>query len=153
MTRFSLLAGTALSALMLGGCSLIVSKTDAVALKEVSPVSGDRILAFQEPAPESGAVTVIRDTGALNKTCPLAIQANGRLIASLHPGESVTFHLPAGRNELGTAHDPKWSGGCSVLAWKSPVVREYMIEAGKSVTFRLSSRSYRRPMLEPYAMP
>lgn len=130
----------------LAGCAGFI-KTNQVSVEQGVPVPTDRLFAFREQAPNTVAVVVTRDSGFLGGGCYLAIEADRKLVSRMDTGEKVTFFLTPSTHELTVAPDPSGRGLCSVGF--EPVTEKYDIKASGSNRFRLSSRQYRRPELEP----
>lgn len=72
-----------------------------VPLTEAKPVPADRLLAFQAKADGTGRAVVTRDRSFQGAGCYAGFFVDGNLVGKLDPGESATFHLPAGEHIVG----------------------------------------------------
>ena len=133
------------TSIILQGCGTI--KTNQVTTSEASVVPADRVFSLQVQTEGTVPISVIRDTGHLGGGCYLAIEAYGKLVARLDTGETVRFFLVPGEHELTVASDPMGRGLCAV-GFTSVTEKHQIQKEGKNL-FRLSSRMYRRPELEP----
>jgi hypothetical protein len=79
---------------------------------EYRPVPPARLLTthFLEPSPDSAAIDIRRDAGAMNKGCQVRVSLDSKLIAWLRPAEHVTLYPPAGRHVI-SAYLPGLCGG------------------------------------------
>jgi len=132
---------------LLSACAAV--RTSPVEESKTQPAPKERVFAYQEASEGTLPVSITRDGGLFGSGCFIAVEANRKLLARLDPGEVVRFHLPPGEHELTVLPDPMGKGLCSSAMQGSPVRETYKIGDGMPSKFRLSSRMYRRPELEP----
>lgn len=87
-----------LALMVLAGCA-----TSPVPSAQAINAPVDRLLAHQAVLPNSGKITVIRDSGFLGSGCYATIFLNGDRAAKLDPKEKATFILPPGEWVVGAA--------------------------------------------------
>lgn len=144
----------AVLALALSACGTI--KTNEVRPEAAARVPPERVLAYSSPAAGKASFVVTRDSGFLGGGCFLAIQIDRTLAARFDTAESLQFYVKPGRHEVAVAMDPMGRLMCAAGPNElvaGPVREMYDFQAGETQYFRLSSRMYRRPELEPVAAP
>ncbi|MEO4047802.1 3-isopropylmalate dehydratase [Pseudomonas sp. CAU 1711] len=86
---------------LLAGCSSF--RPDA---EHITPVPGDRLLAYQEAREGGGQLVVNRDMGLMGGGCYVAIEVDRQLAARIGMAEVASFQVPAGTRVLGLTLDP-----------------------------------------------
>lgn len=123
-------------------------KTNAVAEGQEVFVPPDRLSAYQKPESGYAKFTITRDTGLLGGGCYLGVAIEGKPAARLDTGEMAVFYVKPGMVAITVMYDPEGRGLCALSSGMEPVTRMYKISLEKTKRFRLSSRQYRRPLLE-----
>lgn len=119
----------ALGLALLAGCT-----TSAISVQQAEPVPSDELYAYQSrSSSSSGALTVVRDSGALGAGCDIVVYVDGRKSAKVGPGQRATFYLPPGHPNLGIGL--AGSGLCGGMAVRSITGS---VEAGKETVYRIS---------------
>ena len=86
---------------LLAGCSSF--RPDA---ENITPVPGDRLLAYQDEFQNGGRLVVNRDMGLMGGGCYVAIEVDRKLAARIGMAEVASFQVPAGTRVLGLTLDP-----------------------------------------------
>ena len=86
---------------LLAGCSSF--RLDA---ENITPVPGDRLLAYQDEFQNGGRLVVNRDMGLMGGGCYVAIEVDRKLAARIGMAEVASFQVPAGTRVLGLTLDP-----------------------------------------------
>ncbi|WP_060516468.1 hypothetical protein [Pseudomonas sp. NBRC 111134] len=98
---------------LLAGCT-----TSVVSVQQAQPVPGDEVYAYQaRSASSDGALTVVRDSGALGSGCDIVVYIDGKKSAKVGPSQKATFYLPPGQPNLGIGL--AGSGLCAGMAIRS----------------------------------
>ncbi|MEC4022200.1 hypothetical protein VSO52_05285 [Pseudomonas fulva] len=119
----------ALGLALLAGCT-----TSAISVQQAEPVPSDELYAYQSRSGStSGALTVVRDSGALGSGCDIVVYVDGKRSAKVGPGQRATFYLPPGQPNLGIGL--AGSGLCGGMAVRSITGS---VEAGKETVYRIS---------------
>uniref|UniRef100_UPI001E4CD47F hypothetical protein n=1 Tax=Pseudomonas putida TaxID=303 RepID=UPI001E4CD47F len=114
---------------LLAGCT-----TSAISIQQAEPVPSDELYAYQSRSgSSSGALTVVRDSGALGSGCDVVVYVDGKKSAKVGPGQRATFYLPPGQPNLGIGL--AGSGLCGGMAVRSITGS---VEAGKETVYRIS---------------
>lgn len=122
-------------ALAVSGCA-----TSPVPLSVALPVPADRLLAFQQDAPDTSAtIEVVRDSGMMGGGCYTAFYISGVLAARINTGEKATFHLKPGEYVLRYTLDPQGRGLCHDTKHKHWTEHETSLRKGQTKHFRLSA--------------
>ncbi|WP_137819980.1 3-isopropylmalate dehydratase [Pseudomonas sp. 2FG] len=124
----------ALPLLALAGCSSF-----RAAPEQVTQVSDDRLLAYQQPIEGGGQILVNRDLGMLGGGCYVAFLIDRQVAARIGIGEEANFHVPAGAHIVGIGIDEQDDTLCS----KGRLRRELVVqlEKGESQHFRIVSEN------------
>ena len=85
---------------LLAGCSSF--RPDA---EHITPVPGDRVLAYQEDQQNGGRLVVNRDMGLMGGGCYVAIEVDRKVAARIGVGEVATFQVPPGTRVVGITPD------------------------------------------------
>ena len=93
----------------------------------------ERLYAYQKPQPNSGKLTVVRDSGLLGVACYYAFYISGKRVATMDVGERADFYIPAGEWMLGYREEGK--GVCS--SSRSLTERDIMIKENQHKGVRL----------------
>ena len=121
---------TAMTLIALAGCA-----TSPVPSAKAVKAPADRLLAYQSDLPNSGKITVIRDSGFLGGGCYATIFLNGDRAAKLDPKEKATFILPPGEWVVGAALE----GGGLCGANEKRTETETILKRGQEKYFRVFS--------------
>jgi hypothetical protein len=98
---------------------------------------------WQSPSPNSGVLTVTRDSGFMGAACSQRIYVDGTPIADLRSGQSVTVYLPAGKHVAGVMSGGMCGGGSSSA--------QMVMASGGSERFRVASGQSGDLKIEPSA--
>ena len=98
---------------------------------------------WQGQSPNSGALTVTRDSGFMGAACAQRIYVDGTPIADLRSGQSVTVYLPAGKHVAGVMSGGMCGGGSSSA--------QMVMASGGSERFRVASGQSGDIKIEPSA--
>jgi len=120
-----------LSALMLAGCA-----TSPVSPSQAKPVPTDRI-AYHGTG--DSAITITRDTGYMMGGCYGVPTLDGKDIARIDTGETVTIAVPHGDHLLGFKGDDQGRGLCSVSADSLFKEISVTLKPNETKRFRISS--------------
>ena len=82
---------------------------------EAATVPSTRHLLFSEAAPDTGTVSVTRDSGFVGSDCPTTLFVNDKMAALVKAGETVTLHLPVEPAILGAIPFGVCGGGLAQL--------------------------------------
>ena len=85
---------------LLAGCSSFRPDPE-----HITPVPGDRLLAFQEEHQNGGRLIVNRDMGLMGGGCYVAIEVDRKVAARIGMAEVASFNVPAGTRVLGLTID------------------------------------------------
>lgn len=115
---------------IMSGCA-----TKPIATSEASPVPTERVLdaASLQRAPNTGEVTIKRDTGFAGSACSTRIFANAKPVADINPGEKVAIYLPEGDHIISALPNAGCGGGL--------VETKVGVKIGGSYTYRVGSES------------
>jgi hypothetical protein len=106
-------------------------------LKDARQVPDDRLLAYQEKAPDSRLLIVTRDKGPFGVGCFIGLEINGVLSGRFDPEESAQFYIPSSEPAMRVVPDPIGKGLCSSRSWR-PVDEYYVLSAKFPNIFRIS---------------
>jgi hypothetical protein len=112
--------------------------TKPVALGDASPISTDRMMAFQTAdATKTAKLTIIRDEGFIGGGCYVALWINQTLAARFATAEVANFFAEPGEILLRVGRDPQGKGLCAVGQgiW---VQRESFMKPDSQKTFRIT---------------
>ncbi|WP_330208928.1 hypothetical protein [Pseudomonas sp. Z13] len=100
----------ALALAALAGCS-----TSPITSGQAASVPAARILAYQNPLKDGGALVITRDNGWLaGGGCFAAVLIDGRVAARVGTGETVRLNVPQGRHIIGMSGDASGGGLCAM---------------------------------------
>ena len=85
---------------LLAGCSSFRPDPE-----HITPVPGDRLLAYQEEHQNGGRLIVNRDMGLMGGGCYVAIEVDRKVAARIGMAEVASFNVPAGTRVLGLTID------------------------------------------------
>jgi hypothetical protein len=120
--RLSLIA----VALAVAGCA-----TRPVSNSEASHVPSSRIIDSKllQPSPDSGVVTVKRDSGFGGSACSSRVFVNAKPVADLQTSEKVVVYLPAGEYVFSAWPNGICGGGMSEV--------RALVKSGSELSFRI----------------
>lgn len=119
----------ALAFVLLAGCS-----TTPITQGEADPPTAVLAPELLTSTPGSGAVVILRDSGASGSGCLHQISVDGRHVATLDNSEGVTLHLPSGQHVIGVTLG---RGLCPNVALSA----EPIVQAGGRMVYRISMAS------------
>ncbi len=127
MKRFIL---ALLVAIITTGCA-----TQPIATSAAKPVPTDRVLdaAYLQRAPNTGEVTVKRDTGMAGSGCAKKVFADAKPVAELDTGEKVVMYLPEGDHIISAMSNSPCGGGM--------IETRVSVKTGGSYTYRIGTQS------------
>lgn len=119
-----------LAGILLTGCA-----TQPIATSAAKPVPTERILnsAYLQHAPNTGEVTVKRDTGMTGSGCAKKVFADAKPVAELDPGEKVVMYLPEGDHIISAISNNPCGGGM--------IETRVSVKTGGSYTYRIGTQS------------
>ena len=121
-TRLSLIA----FAVVIAGCATRpVSNAEAVHVPSIRIIDSR----FLQPTPDSGVVTVKRDSGIGGSACSSRVFVNAKPIADLQTSEKVVVYLPAGEYVFSAWPKGICGGGMSEV--------RAMVKSGAELSFRI----------------
>ncbi|RLA50562.1 MAG: hypothetical protein DRR42_12805 [Gammaproteobacteria bacterium] len=122
-----------LSLSFLGGCATSTISPSQAAIPEEQRVYWD------DAAANSYTLKITRDTGQMGSLCTTRLAIDDELAADIHPGESVTFKVPAGKHEFSAwqISGGKWGAG---FCDKNPMRQDISVSrnSGENITYRYS---------------
>lgn len=102
-------------------------------------VPSERLLAFQEQSPETGATLIVtRDKGFLGGGCYYGFFINNNLAARFDVAESAKFYVKPDEIVLRSGRDPQGRSLCGA-GQKEWTQRETVLQEGQTKYFRLST--------------
>ncbi|HBX57588.1 3-isopropylmalate dehydratase [Pseudomonas sp. UBA2684] len=120
--------------LALAGCSSYQADPD-----KVTQVPSDRVLAYQQPAQNTGQIVVNRDLGMLGGGCYVAVLVDRQVAARIAIGEAVSLHVPPGNRVLGIGIDKQDDTLCGMGRLRREVA--VRVTEGESQQFRIVSQN------------
>jgi hypothetical protein len=133
-----------LAVVLLSGCA-----TTPVSPTEASRVPAERLLAFQESAPDRTATLVVtRDSGLLGSGCFASFLIDGTHAARFGPGETAQFRVTPGEIVLRNGVDLMGRGLCGFGSSDYWTQRETILRAGETKYFRLSLDASGKPDIQ-----
>ena len=113
--------------------AMLALRAAGVPDEPATPVSADRILAYQEPVRgPSGTLRITRGKAWEAGACFAAVYINGRWAARFEDAETASFKVPAGKVQVAVASDPKGRGTCRV-GGDSQTVHDTVLAKGESL--------------------
>ena len=128
-------------AFVVAGCA-----TRPVSNSEASQVPSSRIIdsKFLTPTPDSGVVTVKRDSGFGGSACSSRVFVNAKPIADLQTSEKVVVYLPAGEYVFSAWPNGICGGGMSEVraTVKSGAELSFRIGYGSNGDFTINATAF-----------
>lgn len=114
------------SALLISACA-----TKPIPNNAATPIPNEQILDFRfsSPTPNTGEVTIKRDSGFGGSACSTRIFVNGQPIADIYASEKIVLHLPSGEQILSSWPNGICGGGMSEV--------KTLVKAGTNSSFRV----------------
>ena len=120
--------------------------TRPVSNSEATQVPSSRIIdsKFLTPTPDSGVVTVKRDSGLGGSACSSRVFVNAKPIADLQTSEKVVVYLPAGEYVFSAWPNGICGGGMSEVraTVKSGVELSFRIGYGSNGDFTINATAF-----------
>lgn len=129
------------ASILVGGLVLQACSTTPISSSEATPVPSER--RFVEPVQgcdTCGTVALTRDAGFMGAACSVTAHFDGRKIAELKPGESVSFPAQPGQHVLEA--EPGFCAG-------NRVGTTVLVESRRKFTYRIGRDHNGSIMLVP----
>lgn len=127
------------------GLSLIGCATHPISNSEAIPVPAKRIIdaKFIHRSPNSGEVTIKRDSGISGSACSTRIYVNANPIADIRTSEKVVLYLPEGEYILSAEPNGICGGGLTEV--------KVLVKPGSKLNFRYGTSGHGSPSIFPTA--
>jgi type IV pilus biogenesis protein CpaD/CtpE len=127
------------------GLSLVGCASQPISNLEANPVPANRILDTQylNSSPNTGEVTVKRDSGFAGSACSTRVYVDGKHIADIRPAEKVVLYLPEGEHILSA--EPNGICGGNMTEVKA------VVKAGSHSNYRYGTSGNGSPSIYPTA--
>ena len=127
------------------GLSLVGCASQPISNLEAAPVPAERILdsQFMNRSPNSGEVTVKRDSGFTGSACSTRIFVNGKPIADIRTAEKVVMYLPEGEYILSANPNGMCGGGMTEV--------KAAVKPGSQSNYRYGTSGNGSPSIYPTA--